>query len=379
MQFKDTSSVKECDRCVMNSLVDVELTLNQQGVCNHCERYDELIAARVVVPEQRSKELFNLVEKIKKSGRGDYDCIVGVSGGVDSTYVAYLAKSLGLKPLAIHFDNGWNSELAVQNIQNVLELLEIDLVTYVIDWEEFRDLQRSFLMASTPDGEIPTDHAIYALLWREASARSIKYILSGMNFITESISVRGWSYGHSDWRYIKGIQKKFGTRRLFNYPHYSFLYLFYVTFFKRVRTVSILNYVDYDKDETLSLLKDKLGWIDYGGKHHESVYTRFYQGYFLPKKFNIDKRYGHYSDLINSGQLTREKAKAMLEQPPYAADLAARDLTYVSKKLGFTETEFESLLRQEPLDYRSYRNSYAYVQFLRRLVNKLRAWGLYPK
>ncbi len=364
----------------MNNDVDKSIEFNEQGICNHCLRYDELLSSRVFKGQEASNELAKLVSKIKKTGEGkEYDCIVGVSGGVDSTYVAYLTKQLGLRPLAIHFDNGWNSELAVKNIERVLKKLNIDLVTYVIDWDEFKDLQLSFLKASTPDGEIPTDHAIYALLWREAIKHNIKHIISGMNFTTESISVPDWSYGHSDWRYIKSVHKQFGSVKLKTYPHYNFLYLFYVNFIRRVRSVSILNYVDYNKDEVMALLQDKLGWVYYGGKHHESIYTRFYQGYILPKKFNVDKRYGHLSDLINAGQIEKEQALQEVKEEPYPVELQKQDIEYVGKKLGLSESEFSNIMQSKVKSYRDYPNSYEFVQFLRKLVNKLRHVGFYPK
>ena len=212
-----------CKNCIMDTS-DVEIIFDNQGVCNHCHRYYEELPKRVFTGEVAEKKLADIVKRIQLKGEGRaYDCIIGVSGGVDSTYVAYLTKKLGIRALAVHFDNGWNSELAVSNIEKVLKKLDIDLYTYVIDWEEFKDLQLSFLKASTPDGEIPTDHAINALLFREASNRGIKYIINGMNFATESMAVKMWAYGHSDWKYIKAVQRKFGSKSLRKYPYYTFI------------------------------------------------------------------------------------------------------------------------------------------------------------
>ncbi len=211
-----------------------------------------------------------------------------------------------------------NPELAVRNIERVLRKLDIDLFTKVLDWEEFRDLQISFLKASTPDGEVPTDHASVATLWGEATRRGIGYVISGMNFSTESIGVPDWTYGHSDWRYIKDVHRQFGTVKLKTFPHFTLPYLaLYVNGIRRVRTVSILNYIDYRKDQAMDLLQRELGWQYYGGKHHESTYTRFYQGYVLPRKFGVDKRYGHLSDLVKAGQLTRAEALEEIKHPPY--------------------------------------------------------------
>lgn len=321
-----------------------------------------------------------LVEKIKARGAGrEYDCLVGVSGGVDSTYVAYIVKKFGLRPLAVHFDNGWDSELAVSNIEKVLKRLEIDLFTYVVDWEEFRDLQLSFLKASTPDGEIPSDHGIFALLWKQASSRGIKYIISGMNFATEAVSVPDWSYGHSDWRYISAVHRRFGRVRLKTYPHFSLLDLAWINGVRGVRTISILNYLDYRKSEAMRVLQDELGWVYYGGKHYESVYTRFWQGYVLPRKFRIDKRYGHLSDLINAGQMTRDEALEEVRHDPYPAGLAEQDRKYVIKKLGLNEREFDELMALPPHSFRDYPNNFAAVQRLRRLANFMRARGWYSR
>jgi N-acetyl sugar amidotransferase len=369
-----------CIRCIMSTVADKKIVFDEKGICHHCRRYDAMFSTRVIKGEAGKAVLDGIVTKMKYAGLGrDYDCIIGVSGGVDSTYVAWLVKELGLRPLAVHLDNGWNSELAVKNIERVLSKLDIDLYTYVIDWEEFRDLQTSFLKASTPDGEIPSDHAIFALLWREAVKRGIKYIVSGMNFTTESISVPEWAYGHSDWRYVKDVHRTFGKIRLRTYPHFSLTYLMYANLIRRVQTVSILNYIDYNKDVAMRVLTEELGWQYYGGKHHESIYTRFYQGYVLPRKFGIDKRYGHMSDLINAGQLTRETALDEMRQPPYPEAQQQEDLDYVTKKLGMRRGEFEKIMALPVKSFRDYRNSFAVVDLLKSIVNRLRVRGLYPR
>lgn len=369
-----------CPRCIMDTVADRNIVFDEAGICHHCLRYDAMLSTRVIGGQAGRAVLDDLVQKMKAAGRGrDYDCIIGVSGGVDSTYVAWLVKQHGLRPLAVHLDNGWNSELAVKNIERVLNKLGIDLYTYVIDWEEFRDLQISFLKASTPDGEIPSDHAIFALLWREAVKRGIKFIVSGMNFTTESIYVPDWAYGHSDWRYVKDVHRRFGSTRLRTYPHFSLPYLMYANLVRRVRTVSILNYIDYDKNEAMRVLTEELGWQYYGGKHHESIYTRFYQGYVLPKKFGIDKRYGHLSDLINAGQLTREQALEEMKQPPYPEAQQLDDLAYVTKKLGLRGAAFDAIMAQPVKSFRDYRNSFAIVNLLKSIANGLRGRGLYPR
>jgi N-acetyl sugar amidotransferase len=372
--------VKSCVRCIMNVEVDPELSFDPEGLCHHCQRYDRLVGARVLRGAAGRDALERHGAAIRRRGAGrDYDCIVGVSGGVDSTYVAYLVKKLGLRPLAVHLDNGWNSELAVGNIERTLKVLSIELLTHVIDWEEFRDLQIAFLRASTPDGEIPSDHAINALLWRTAVKVGAPYIISGMNFATEALSVPHWAYGHSDWRYIKDVHRQFGRIPLRTYPHYTLAHLAWMNAVRGVRTISILNYVDYDKAAAMAVLRQELGWREYGGKHHESIYTRFFQGYILPRKFGIDKRYGHLSDMVNARQITREQALIEITAPPYPVADQARDLEYVVRKLGLTETEFDEIMRLPIRSFRDYRNSYSTVQFLRDSVNRLRARGLYPR
>ena len=364
----------------MNDAIDESINFNDHGLCNHCQRYDQLYQTRVVSSERSSAELSKLVVKIKKSNHGGrYDCVIGVSGGVDSTYVAYLTKKLGLKPLAVHFDNGWNSELAVKNIENTLKILNIDLFTYVVDWEEFRDIQRSFLFASTPDGEIPTDHGIFAALWRVAVKYNIKYVITGMNFATESMSIPHWSYGHSDYFYIKKIVQKFGGRSLKTFPSFSLWYLFYVTVLRRVRRVSILNYVDYNKDDALKIIENELGWRPYGGKHHESIYTRFWQGVVLPEKFGIDKRYAHFSDLINSGQFTKSQAINEIKKPTYSLELQESDRQYVAKKLGFCNDDFENMLKLPVKNFIDYPNNFKVISLLKKIVDSLRSKNIYPK
>ena len=368
-----------CTRCIMRLIDDPEITFTG-GVCNHCLRYDELIDSRVLIGDEGNAAITRLAHQIKKTGRrGEYDCLIGVSGGIDSTYVAMSVKRLGLRPLAVHVDNGWNSETAVKNIEQTLEKLDIDLETHVLRLDEFYDLQRSFLLASTPDGEIPSDHAIQATLWKVARKHGIRYIVSGMNFRTEAMSVPSWAYGHSDWRYIKDVHRNHGNVKLRSYPHFGFLELLYTTVVRRVRIVSVLNYVDYDKAAAVQEMSTGFGWRDPGGKHFESVYTRFYQAFVLPVKFGIDKRRGHLSDLINSGLTTRDAALIEIESTDYSEELARRDRTFVEKKLRLTTEEFDAILAAPRQSFHDYRNSYGFVQFLRRSVNRLRRLGLYPR
>lgn len=374
--------IRVCSRCVMDE-TDPDIWFDENGVCSHCIEYDQKLASRVFSGEEGRKKLEAIIEKIKSKGRGkEYNCIVGVSGGVDSTYVVYLAKKIfGLSPLAVHFDNGWNSELAVSNIEKALNKLDVDLYTYVVDWEEFKDLQLSFLKASTPDMEIPTDHGIFALLIKTALRNKVKYILTGMNYASESAKVPAWAYGHSDWKYIKSVHRLFGSKKLKTFPHFSLPYLAYALGVRGIKFVSPLNYIDYDKSQAVKILQQELDWRPYGGKHHESVYTRFIQSYILPKKFNIDKRKAHLSDLIRSGSggMTRDRALEELKNPPCEESLLKQDRAFVIKKLGLTDFEFEEIMRAKPKTFKDYPNNSDLVEKLKSFQLWLRKKNIMPK
>jgi N-acetyl sugar amidotransferase len=361
----------------MDTLADPDIFFDEKGISNYYYQYIERAKMRLFNTEKDRPKLDEIIKKIKAQGKDkDYDCIIGVSGGIDSTYVAYLVKKLGLRPLAVHFDNGWNSELAVKNIEQVLNKLDIDLHTFVINWEEFKSLQYAFLKASTPDSEIPTDHAISALLFQIANRYGVKYIVNGYNFSTESIMPVTWSYGHIDWTYIKKINDRFGIRKLKDYPNITPLKYFYYTFIRGIRILSLLNYFPYNKAEAMNILQEELGWKYYGGKHYESIYTRFFQGYILPEKFHIDKRRAHLSNLISSNQITREEALQELSKPIYPASLLKEDKRFVIKKFGITEAEFDSLMKMPAKTFRDYPNQYKFIQFLKRRLNYLRGKGL---
>ncbi len=361
-----------CTKTIMDTTADPDIRFDENGVCNYVEKYEALIRQRVPDPETAKKKLASIVAKIKKDGEGkEYDCIIGVSGGVDSTYVAYLVKNLGLRPLAVHMDNGWNSELAVGNIEKTLMKLNIDLHTEVLDWAEFKDIQLAFLKASTPDCEIPTEQAIYTTFFRTAARYGVKYVISGTNIKTEGILPRSWSSGHIDWKYVKSVHKLFGTRKLRSFPHTPLLKFVYYIAVKRIKMYSILDLIDYNKNEAIEILEKELGWTPYGGKHYESIYTRFYQGYILPVKFKMDKRRGHLSTLICSGQITREEALEEIAQPPYASeDFLKKDYEFVLKKLGITREEFEAIMKLPEKRIYDYPNNFNFLEKLRSLYNK---------
>lgn len=365
-------SYKICSKTIMDTS-DPDIHFDENGVSNHWFRHHDKEKKLLLPPAERQIALDQLVTKMRRHGKGKkYDCIIGVSGGVDSTYVAYLVKKLGLRPLAVHLDNGWNSELAVHNIEKVLNKLEIDLYTYVIDWEEFRDIQLSFLRASTPDGEIPTDHAIISLLYKTAAENGLKYILNGVNVMSESILPLKWGYGYYDLKYIRDVQKQFGTKKIKSLPTLSISRLIYYSLVKKIQFLPILNYVDYKKEETMKVLENDLGWIYYGGKHYESIYTRFFQSYILPEKFGIDKRRAHYSNLICSGQLSREEALEMIKNPACNPEMMQQDKEYVIKKLNISADEFEEIMSLPPKTFLDYKNHYAFFEQLKKIKASLK-------
>ena len=361
-----------CTRCIMDT-TDPQIVFDGAGVCNHCHRYDAIAAKRLIPAGERPARLAALVEKIKRDGRGkDYDCVIGVSGGVDSTYVAYLTHELGLRPLAIHFDNGWNSELAVANIEKTLKALGIDLFTYVVDWPEFRDLQLSFLRASTPDGEVPTDHAIVALLYQMAVKHRLKHVLLGVNVNSEAIMPLMWGYGYADFRYIRTVQRQFGKMPLKTFPHYSLVQLFGYMILRKIELVPILDYIDYQKESAMQTIQSRLGWAYYGGKHYESIYTRFFQSYVLPRKFGIDKRRAHYSNLVMSGQTGRDAALRALDEPAYHEQGLKDDLAYAIKKLSLTDTAFDEIMALPPRTFMDYPNSFRRLEVAKSVLGRLR-------
>jgi N-acetyl sugar amidotransferase len=334
---------------------DPEIAFDGDGRCSHCAHYARRAAAELFSGDEANRRLDAAVAAMKLAGRGrEYDCIIGVSGGADSSYVAYLVRTHGLRPLAVHLDNGWDSELAVHNVSQLLHRLGIDLYTHVIDWEEFRDLQLAFLKAGVANSEAPTDHAILSLLFRIASRERVRYIVTGSNVIGEAILPRSWGYDCRDWRQIHAIHRLFGTIPLKTYPHMTTAHFGYYTFVRHIRTFRILNYVSYVKKDAIALMERELGWRNYGGKHYESIYTRFFQGYILPTRFGFDKRRAHFSTLINSGQMTRAQAMEELEQPPYPLDQVRDDREFVIKKLGVTPAEFDEILSRPTRSYRDY-------------------------
>ncbi len=338
---------QQCKVSVMDTIADPDIFFDENGISNYYYEYKLAEEQNVKKGDEAKKILADLSNEIKRQGKkNNYDCIVGLSGGADSTYLALLAKELGLKPLLVHFDYGWNSELAVKNIENAVQKLGFDLYTYVMDWEEFRDLQRSYFKASVLDLDVPADHMIFGALNKIANKFNIKYILSGNNVVTEYTLPKTWNYNKFDMVNIKNIHKIYGILPLKKLPKLGLWHNVYYQLMKGIKSYQLLNLVEYNKESIKRVIKEELDWKDYGGKHHESIFTRFYQGYILPNKFFIDKRKAHLSTLIFSGQITKEEALEELKSPPYDISLQKNDFEYVSKKLGFTIEEFKEVLEQ---------------------------------
>lgn len=364
-----------CSRCVMDT-TDLEINFDSDGVCNHCLEADVLLPYYHYTDEEARNNLDNLVVRLGRKKKGSYDSIIGLSGGVDSSYVAYLAWKLGLSPLCVHFDNGWNSEISVSNINKIIEKTGFDLATYVIDWPEFRDLQRSFLKAGVIDVEMLTDHAIWAAMFRIRRKNRIKFVLTGTNYTSEHGMPRTWLWRKQDLRNIKAIHAQYGERKLKSFPVMSTLRLALIESLGIGGTIiQPLNLINYRKTAAMEILTSEFGWRYYGGKHYESLFTKFYQAYILPEKFGIDKRKAHLSALIRNQEITRDEAIAELATPQYVTSELKQEKEYVLKKLGFTEAEFESIIRSPPVPHDFYSTDTTWVHPLMALKKRLNRSG----
>jgi N-acetyl sugar amidotransferase len=306
-----------------------------------------------------SVRMDRLVSTLKAQGRGKkYDAMVGLSGGIDSAYLAHLAsRRHGLRLLAVHVDGGWNTEPAVRNIESIVRGLDVDLHTYVVEWQEMRDLQVAFLKASVLNQDIPQDHAFFAILYRSAIRFGIRHFLSGINFATESIVPPNWGFPSMDGVHVRGVHRRFGQHPLDSYPIMPLTDFLWMTRVRRELVVHRpLNYLDYRKDRARDELQREYGWRDYGGKHGESRFTRFYQDIYLPRKFGFDKRRLHLSSLIVSGQTSREQALVELARPIIPPDQMRRDIRFVAKKLGLTVEELESYIDAPVVSHSAYPN-----------------------
>lgn len=349
---------QRCTQCVMDT-TDSKISFDEHGVCDHCRNFEKRIKPYWKPKENDFQGLEKLAQEIRKAGKGrDYDCILGLSGGADSSYLAYIAKEvMHLRPLAYVVDTGWNLNVAVENIEKIVKGLDLDMYTEVVNWKEMADFQLSMFKASISSQDFPQDHAIFAGLYNYATKHHIKYVLTGSNSATEFIRPPlEWIY-MNDLRMALDIHKKFGKVELKNFPLCNiWKYRIWYRYFLGMRRRFPLDYVVYDKAEAEELLHEKFGWTKYANKHYENVFTRFFEGYYLPHKFGYDTRKNVLSNEILVGTMTRDEALKILEQPPYDPEQAELDKAYVAKKLGITTEEFDEIINQPnktPADYKN--------------------------
>ena len=364
---------KICSNCVMDTS-DSLITFDDQGVCDHCRTFKADVLPHWHTDERGERELRAMVETIKAQGQGkDFDCIIGMSGGIDSSYLTYVATQFGLRPLVFHVDAGWNSQEAVNNIEKLIDKLGLDLYTEVIDWEEMRDLQLAYFKSGVPHIDTPQDHAFFATMYKFAEQHGIKTILTGANYSTECIrNPIEWMYYQSDAIQLKDIHRRFGTRPLVNFPITSiFRHKVWLPYFKGIRVLRPLNLVPYDKAGAMKLLAEKFGWLPYPQKHFESRFTRFYEGYWLPRKFGYDTRRVQFASLIVTGQMTREEALERLKTPPLDDATVRQEFEYVANKLGISTAELQGYLEAPNKTYRDYRSQQAFYSAGARVMKAL--------
>lgn len=352
---------------------DPDITFNERGECHYVTHLREQVL-KAWRPEGDPARFAALCDQIRAEGAGqEYDSILGLSGGVDSSYLAYVAWKQGLRPLVVHTDTGWNSELAVNNIESIVRRCGFDLRTHVVDWPEMQDVQRAFFRSAVPNQDIPQDHAIFASFYGLAAKHGIKWVLNGSNFACESILPPAWGYDAGDLLHIRAIHRRFGELPLRRFPRMGYgSYALKFRAFHRLKVVKPLNLIRYRRDEAIRTLGAEFGWRYYGGKHYESRFTKFFQGWYLPTKFGYDKRLAHLSSLILNGEMSREQALAELERQHYAEGELREDMAYMQKKLGISAEEFERLMSLPPRRHEDYPSSQPLLRALRGLRDLLR-------
>lgn len=372
---KNNLQYQLCSNCIMDT-TDTSITFNSDGICDYCINFEKNIKSVLNNHQKKNKILVNKLEEIKKSKKSSkYDCIIGISGGIDSCYLAFILKEVyQLEPLVLHVDTGWNSKESVNNIEKIVDGLNLDLFTKVINWREMKDLQLSFFKAQHPNLDIPQDHAIFASLYNFAIENKIKYILTGGNLATECLrEPLEWAYHASDVKHIKWIHKKFGTEKLKNFPLCDiFVYKIFYRFFYGLKVFQPLNYIEYNKSEAIKLLEKNFGWEKYSHKHFESRFTKFYEGFWLLKKFGYDKRKAHFSSLILTGQMKREEALVKIKNQPYDDDEAKKLFDYVCEKLEVSPEYLKLLMSKPNKSFKDYKSNYQIINFFVKLCRFLK-------
>ena len=371
--MKSNLKYKICSNCVMDT-TDSKIIFDSNGVCDHCNTFYKKIKPGWHNGDQGEDYFKQLVQKIKDSGKGrDFDCIIGMSGGIDSSYLSYIANKYGLRPLLLHVDGGWNSQEAVNNIERIVDKLGLDLYTEVIDWSEMRDLQLAYFKSGVPHIDSPQDHAIFASIYKFAETHKVKYILTGANFSTECIrNPMEWMYYQSDSIQLRDIHKRFGEHPLVNFPTTSiFHHKIWLPFIKGIKVERPLNYTEYNKSKAVDLLVENFGWQPYSQKHFESRFTRFYEGYWLPKKFGFDTRKVQFSSLILTGQMEREEALEKLKIPALDDNASRHEIEYVAKKLNITTDELQKYMDAPNKTYKDYQSLEVFYMIGARVMKAL--------
>lgn len=363
-----------CSNCVMDT-TDSQISFDKNGVCDHCQTFYEKILPNWDTGKNGEEKLVKIINRIKKEGQNkDFDCIMGMSGGIDSSYLLYIMKEkFDLRPLVFHVDAGWNSQIAVNNIEKLVDGLGLDLYTEVIDWEEMKDLQLSFFKSGVPHVDVPQDHAFFATMFHFASKHKIKYILTGANYSTECIrNPLEWMYFQSDSTQLKDIHQKFGRKPLKNYPITNILWhKIYLHYVRGIQVIKPLDYVPYDKEQAMQLLVDKFGYQKYPQKHFESRFTRFYESYWLPKRFGYDTRKVQYSSLILTKQMTRDEALKRLKNLPYDKSNIKNDFEYIANKLSISIKELQSYMDMPKKTYKDYKSQSAIYDYGTKIMRML--------
>tara|TARA_Y100000816_G_scaffold292331_1_gene287046 strand:+ start:75 stop:1187 length:1113 start_codon:yes stop_codon:yes gene_type:complete len=358
-----------CEKTVMDT-TDPDIIFDENGICNHYHSAKKQLDYFDKI--DRKKHLDNMIQKVKSS-KASYDSIIGLSGGVDSSYLLYyLVKNYQINPLVVHIDGGWNTEISQWNVENLIKKLDLDLYTYVVNWKEMRDLQLSFLKSNTENQDIPQDHAFFSKLYDIGIKEKIKYIITGSNLVSESILPFSWGYYAIDDRFLKSIHKKFGKIPLKSFPTLSFFrYYFLMPLLYRIKILKPLNLIDYDPEKAKSILMKEIGFKDYGKKHNESSFTKFFQNYYLYEKFGIDKRKAHLSSLILSNKISREEALNLLNVKPYDDNLINNEKEFIAKKLNISKIELDNFIAAPNRHFTDYPNNYKFYQLKSRLKSKL--------
>ena len=363
-----------CSNCIMDTS-DPSISFDDRGWCDYCRNFYENIQPNWHPNEKGEKMIAPLINKIKKKGkRRDHDCLIGISGGIDSSYVAYVAKEkFGLRPLLFHCDGGWNSRVGVHNIESIRNGLNLDLHTEVVDWLEMKDLQVAFFKSQVPFVDVPQDLAIFASLYNFAAKNNFRYIITGGNYSAECVRESiDWTYYSTDMRHVKDIHRRFGKRPLKTFPTADiFTYKLYYRYIKRMRVIKLLDYVPYIREDAEQELIDRFDWQRYDQKHHESRFTRFYETYWTPKKFGYDKRRAYFSSLILTNQMTREEALERIAKPEVDEQTMAKEFEYVAKKLDLTCSELRKIFEGENKSFRDYKNNMALIKLGTKLSQML--------